>query len=542
MDRRTLLAIILCFVIYMGWQKFYLEPRMPHQTISQSTGASVGSATSSTSTTSNTAGTPASSPNLGGANSNQASIATPATQTKTPSQTLTLESGTGQAVIGDGADIFKDWRLKGYHLGLSQETPAVDLAAVTNQSGEVQMGFDIASLGYLSSVQGKLNQTPQGADWNYEDANVKITRSMTTNAQQNYVDLVLNAQFKTTAPKFAFISLTLPVMASDPEERDRQFVYWTNDSLERVPPKKAELKQIISPVKYIGITSRYFLMAMVNQSGVEPKGVIQGPESGTPRISFEYPISGNSLQIPLRVYFGPKELDIIRAVDPLLDHTVDFGWFTIFAYPILRFLKFLYSYVGNFGLAIILLTVLLKIATYPLTYKSMKNMKEMAKLQPQLAKIREKYKDDKESLNREMMSVMKTHGANPLAGCLPMVIQMPIFFALYRVLYSSIDLYHAPFFGYIHDLSAKDPYYVTPVLMSLLMFMQQTLTPNTAADPAQQKMIKFMPLMFGVFMLSLPAGLTLYMLTNAGASIIQQLYLNKKLGITRNETAVATTR
>jgi YidC/Oxa1 family membrane protein insertase len=141
-----------------------------------------------------------------------------------------------------------------------------------------------------------------------------------------------------------------------------------------------------------------------------------------------------------------------------------------------------------------------------------------------------------------MMSVMKTHGANPLAGCLPMVIQMPIFFALYRVLYSSIDLYHAPFFFYIHDLSAKDPYYVTPVLMSVLMFLQQTLTPNTAADPAQQKMIKFMPLMFGVFMLSLPAGLTLYMLTNAAVSILQQLILNKKLGITRNETAVAAAR
>jgi YidC/Oxa1 family membrane protein insertase len=535
MDRRTTLAIILCFVIYMGWQKFYLEPRMPHQTASQS----VGQSTNTGSATSNTTATTSSS---GDTNSNQSSIATPVTQAKMPSQTLTLSTGTGQVVVGDGAEIFKDWRLKDYRLGLAQDTPAVDLAAVTNQNGEVQMGFDVPALGYLSSVQGKLNQTAQGADWNYEDSNVKITRSMATNAQQNYVDLVLNAQFKTTVPKFAFVSLTLPVVPSDPEERDRQFVYWTNDSLERVQPKKAELKQIISPIKYIGITSRYFLMAMVNQSGMEPKGVMQGAESGTPRISFEYPVSGNSLQIPIRVYFGPKELDIIRAVDPTLDHTVDFGWFTIFAYPILRFLKFLYGFVGNFGLAIILLTVLLKMATYPLTYKSMKNMKEMAKLQPQLAKIREKYKDDKEALNREMMSVMKTHGANPLAGCLPMVIQMPIFFALYRVLYSSIDLYHAPFFGYIHDLSAKDPYYVTPVLMSLLMFLQQTLTPNTAADPAQQKMIKFMPLMFGVFMLSLPAGLTLYMLTNAGVSILQQLILNKKLGITRNETAVAATR
>ena len=538
MDRRTVTAIVLCFVIYMGWQKFYLEPRLPHAPVSTSaapgSNESMGAGTPTTSGAENNTNTSTSGTSSG--------IATPVTQAKTPSQTLSLQTGTGEALIGDGAEIFKDWKLKAYKVALAPEAAAVDMQTVTNQNGEVQMGFDVSSLGYLSSTQGKLTQTATGVDWNYEDSNIKLSRSMTSNAQQNYVDLVLNAQFKTTIPKYAFVSVTLPVMANDPEERDRQFVYWTNDSLERFPPKKAELKQINSPVKYIGITSRYFLMALVNQSGVEPKGVVQGPESGTPRVSFEYPVSGNSMSIPIRVYFGPKELDIIRGVDPTLDHTVDFGWFTIFAYPILRFLKFLYSYVGNFGVAIILLTVLLKLVTYPLTYKSMKNMKEMAKLQPQLAKIREKYKNDKETLNREMMSVMKTHGANPLAGCLPMLIQMPIFFALYRVLYSSIDLYHAPFFGYIHDLSAKDPFYVTPVLMSLLMFLQQTLTPNTAADPAQQKMIKFMPLMFGVFMLSLPAGLTLYMLTNAGASIVQQLYLNKKLGITRNETAVAAAR
>jgi len=166
----------------------------------------------------------------------------------------------------------------------------------------------------------------------------------------------------------------------------------------------------------------------------------------------------------------------------------------------------------------------------------------MARLQPQLQKIREKYKDDKEALNREMMALMKTHGYNPMAGCLPMVIQMPIFFALYRVLYSSIDLYHAPFALYIHDLSARDPFYAMPILLSLTMFVQQKLTPNTAADPTQQKMMQFMPLMFGAFMLSLPSGLTLYMLTNAIASIIQQLILNKKFDTTRHAPALARAR
>ena len=161
-------------------------------------------------------------------------------------------------------------------------------------------------------------------------------------------------------------------------------------------------------------------------------------------------------------------------------------------------------------------------------------MKDMAKIQPQLQRVREKYKDDKEALNREMLTLMRSHGYNPMAGCLPILIQMPIFFALYRVLYSSIELYHAPFALWILDLSSKDPYYVTPVLLSATMFIQQSLTPTTAMDPTQAKMMKMMPLIFGAMMFALPSGLTLYMLVNAIASIAQQLVLNKKLGITPN--------
>ena len=158
-----------------------------------------------------------------------------------------------------------------------------------------------------------------------------------------------------------------------------------------------------------------------------------------------------------------------------------------------------------------------------------------------MQKIREKYKDDKEKLNKEMLSLMRTHGYNPAAGCLPMIIQMPIFFALYRVLYSSIELFHAPFAFWIQDLSSRDPFYVTPVLLAVTMFLQQKISPQAAAtDPAQQKMMQFMPLIFGFMMLNLPSGLTLYMLVNALASIGQQLILNKKLDVKRGPTAVAT--
>jgi YidC/Oxa1 family membrane protein insertase len=162
----------------------------------------------------------------------------------------------------------------------------------------------------------------------------------------------------------------------------------------------------------------------------------------------------------------------------------------------------------------------------------MKSMKQVAKVQPQIQKLKEKYKDKPEEMNKEMLKLMRTQGYNPVAGCLPILIQMPVFFALYRVLYQSFELYQAPFFGWIHDLSLKDPFYVTPLLLVVTMYFQQKLTPVSATmDPMQQKMMQFMPVVFGLMMLTLPSGLTIYMLTNALASIVLQIYLNKKLDL-----------
>ena len=192
-------------------------------------------------------------------------------------------------------------------------------------------------------------------------------------------------------------------------------------------------------------------------------------------------------------------------------------------------MKKIKEWVKNWGIAIILLTLLIKLLTFPLTYKSMASMKKMAALQPQLNALKEKHANDKEALNRELLTFMRTNGYNPMSGCLPMLIQMPVFFALYRVLYSSIELYQAPFFGWITDLSLKDPYYITPVLLTGFMYLQQKLTPSTISDPMQAKMMQWMPVFFGVLMINLPSGLTIYMLVNAIASIFQQMYLNKKL-------------
>lgn len=450
-----------------------------------------------------------------------------------PTKTEQLQNSIGDLTIGDGAMSFVGWKLKDYRQGLSSDTSAIDIDSVTNLSGELELSFDNTALAYLSKAQGTLEKTPSGVKWTYEDANIRMTRNFSTSLNSSEVDLKLDITFKTQPAKYAFLGLSgIKTQGTDPEKQDRQLLYWSNESLERVRLNDTiPLKEVITPVSYIGVQNRYFLFAVLNDSPLEAKGLVQPLPTGAGRVNMVFPISGNTLSLPLKVYFGPKALSTLRSVSPLLDHTVDFGWFTPIAYPLLSILRWLYQFVKNYGVAIILLTVLLKVLAYPLTYKSMKSMKEMAKIQPKLQALRDKYKDDKEALNRETLAIMKTNGYNPMAGCLPMLIQMPIFFALYRVLYSSIELYHAPFAFWIRDLSAHDPFYVTPVLMSILMFAQQKLSPNTATDPAQQKMLLMMPLIFGAFMLSLPSGLTIYMLVNAAVSIIQQLIMNKKLNV-----------
>ncbi len=516
MDRRTGLAILICMAILLGWQKFFVEPRMVAPT-SNPVAQTIPQGAQQQTPESTPQGMPA---------------ATPATPSqKKPAQTLTLQGPNGQIVLDEGGSFLSDWILKDFKQGMSQDAPQIDLRSVTHQQGQMQLAFDDSSLAYLNDVQGTLKATPQGAVWTYEDSNVKLAREFIVSPQSNHLDARITAEFKTRSPRFAFISMVSQGTGQDQEAQDQQLLYW-HQGVERVQLKDTlDQKQIASPVKFIAATSRYFILAAVDESPIAPNGLQQPAGLKAGRISLVYPVTTNSIQIPLKIYFGPKELEALRQVDPTLDHAIDFGWFTVCAYPLLKLLKWLHQFVLNYGISIILLTLLLKVLTFPLNYKSMKNMKNMARLQPQLQRIKERYKDDKEALNREMLSLMKNHGYNPMAGCLPVLIQMPIFFALYRVLYSSIELYHAPFGLWIHDLSSRDPYYITPVLLSLTMFIQQKLTPNTATDPAQARMMQLMPLIFGAFMIALPSGLTLYMLVNALASIAQQVFLNKKLDI-----------
>lgn len=231
-----------------------------------------------------------------------------------------------------------------------------------------------------------------------------------------------------------------------------------------------------------------------------------------------------------KAYLGPKQREYIAAGNNgpkyRFDKSIDFGWFDIIARYLMVALVYLARVTGNYGIAILILTVIIKIFMFPLQHKSFKSMKQMQQLQPEIAKLREKLKDNKEKLNQEMMALYRAHNVNPAGGCLPMLLQLPIFIAFYRALGYSIELRHTPFFGWLQDLSAQDPYYVTPILMGVTMFISQKMTPSTA-DPAQNRVMMMMPILFTFLFLSFPSGLVVYWLTNNILSIIQQVITNK---------------
>jgi len=237
---------------------------------------------------------------------------------------------------------------------------------------------------------------------------------------------------------------------------------------------------------------------------------------------------GKSQAFRFRMYNGPKLLSNLKHFGEGADKVIDYGWFGIIARPLMQFLNLTHRYTHNYGIDIIILTILIKIVFWPLTHKSYKSMSDMQKLQPLMQKLREQYKDDKERLNQEMMRLYKQHKVNPLGGCLPMLLQIPVFFALYKALLISVELRHAPFIWWIQDLSAKDPYYITPIIMGLTMFIQQKMTPSTG-DPKMAKMMLIMPIIFTFMFLNFPSGLVIYWLVNNVLSIGQQMYTNRKL-------------
>lgn len=314
-----------------------------------------------------------------------------------------------------------------------------------------------------------------------------------------------------------------------PSHDGSEFFTIDNDSeeRERIDIEKNHLQQY-SKTSLVSVGSHYFALAYQDLSAILPTSSNSyDAQSRLAIVKVQHPVlDNNNLNITFTAFMGPKSYDLLKQLDGGFVQIINYGMFGVISKPLLIVLKWLYQQLGNWGFAIIFLTLFVRMLLLPINISSMRSMKKMQKIQPQLKSIKEKFKDDPMRMNQETMALMKREKANPLGGCLPMLMQLPIFFALYSVLGQSVELYKSPFLFWIHDLSYHDPFYVLPIAVGGLYYIQMSITPQPM-DPAQAKVMKFIPLMFSFFMITVPSGLTLYFFVNTVFGIGQQLLFQR---------------
>ena len=355
------------------------------------------------------------------------------------------------------------------------------------------------------------------------DVRYLIDNRSSDNWQANFTGKIVRDQAPdpTSGPSMG-IKAFLGLVTSSPEDPYEKFDF---GDLE-----ETRINQTVTN-GWMAFLQHYFLAAWVPDR--DQPAQFQTTRRGLLHVmGFVYPATtvapGETIEIGARAYVGPKIIDRLEGVAPNLDRTVDFGWLFFISLPLFIVLEWFHSIVGNWGVSIILLTVLVKGLFFKLSATSYRSMGRMRAVAPQLARLKELYGDDRQRMSQEMMALYKKEKINPLGGCLPILVQMPVFISLYWVLFESVQLRHAPFMLWIHDLSVMDPYFILPILMGASMMLQMSLNP-TPPDPMQAKIMKLMPVVFTIFFLWFPAGLVLYWLVNNILSISQQWYITRKI-------------
>jgi YidC/Oxa1 family membrane protein insertase len=284
---------------------------------------------------------------------------------------------------------------------------------------------------------------------------------------------------------------------------------------------------------WIAMVQHYFASAWIPEKGAKRDIYVEKIDPSLYRVGVKQPLPtiapGQTVNVSARLFAGPEEERMLEGVAPGLELVKDYGWVTIIAKPLFWLLEKIHSYVGNWGWSIVLLTVLIKAVFFPLSAASYKSMARMKAITPRMQALRERFKGDPQKMNAALMELYKTEKVNPFGGCLPVVIQIPVFISLYWVLLSSVEMRGAPWILWIHDLSQQDPFFILPVLMAVSMFLQTKLNP-TPPDPVQAKMMMFMPIAFSVMFFFFPAGLVLYYVVNNVLSIAQQYYITRMMG------------
>ncbi len=452
-----------------------------------------------------------------------------------------------EATFYEEGGCLKAFSLKGYRenvtsnsppkkLILAHDNPPLRLRLLNTSLGEISYSSD------ESRLEIKKGQAQAQLCFIAENPSFLIKKIYTFYPEKYYFDLKIVLENK--GKQVFKDNLALSLVNKWPEkQRYGSFsgaVFLLNNQFKSLQRKKIKDEIVkAGEVKWVGLSDKYFMTVIINKAFEKASFILNAHselltcEFLTPPITLR---PNEKRSIPLLLYFGPKEIDRLKAMGFHLDKAVNFGFFGSISKFALYVLKWFYRFTHNYGIAIIVLTLVIKILFWPLTHHSYKSMKDMQRLQPQIAKIRQRYKDDKMRMNQEIMSLYRTYKINPMGGCLPMVLQIPVFFALYYALLYAIELRHAPFISYfpftkkiwLADLSAKDPYYITPIIMGISMLVQQKLTPAASMNPTQEKLMLFMPIFFTVIFLNFPSGLVIYWLINNILSIVQQIYINRR--------------
>jgi len=517
-DRGTIIAFFVILVFWFGWSKWMEKtyPKPPETTEAQ------------TPVVNNPSGAPvaktdAAAPTVAKDAAVAGNVA-PATET-----VVHYAQGPWEFDISSLGMGLKNIKLKDY---TSRDGQTIQLAGV---EGDPAFATRVApytdALNF--AIEKKSDDTFVGTA---QAAGATITKTIKINPQTYSIETSITVTGATPALKG--LSTRISDLLAEPAQKKSYFDptpdfhswYVLHDgSSVRENIKRNDVNDIHqSDASIASLSVHYFALAIADKSAIRPRFDSKVPANAKVAagdLIYEPATMPDTLKIDYVAYAGPKSYTTLQAVDDNLKDVVDYGRFSVLGRPILWLLKFLHEYISNWGFAIIFLTIIVRLIVLPFNVYSYKSMKVMQKLQPQMNAVRERYKDksaeEKLQMNAEIMKLMKDHKANPLGGCLPMLLQLPVFIALYAVLGQSIELYQAPFIFWIHDLSIRDPYFVTPVLMGITMFIQQKITPSTM-DPQQAKIMMWMPVIFSFFMISLPAGLTLYIFVSTLFGIIQQ--------------------
>jgi YidC/Oxa1 family membrane protein insertase len=553
MERRVLIAVILSFLVLYAYQM--LVPTPPEQKPAQAT---------KTATAPSAPKPTPSGPTPSGPVSSAAPSAAPAspTQPSEPSREIVVENALVRAVFSTRGAVLKSWQLKkfrnedGHALEMiPAHAPPDEPLPFTIASDDPAVSARLASATFTASNESGGGEKPWHAQFDYTDtaSGVHAQKVFAIDPASPYVVVVTaaltkNGQAQPTTLRWGPALGSGIVVKSRTYNPPPQPLFFRGGKITRIAPAKiVQQPAVEGTFGFAGVDDHYFITVVVRPSDA-PRLTYASVDASADGAMYDgsaidayhyvsWDVRYPSPPGPQRFFAGPKNFDVLRSVDGELVRAIDFGMFAVIVVPLLQALKWINQYVGNYGWSLILLTILINLAMFPLRQKSVSSVRKMQEIQPEMKAIQDRYKNLKMSdparakMNTEMMELYKRKGVNPASGCLPTLLMFPILFAFYAMLSVAIELRGAPFVLWIHDLTARDPYFVLPALMGATMFIQQKMTPMGAVDPTQQKMMTFMmPIMMTVMMAWAASGLLIYWTASNIWGIGQQMITSRLMG------------